>query len=224
MSTNEVIKKSVYERFQSGNISITSIIITLCVAILLGLFIYFIYRITTRSGFYNRNLNKTLATMPVITAGIMLAMQSSLVIGLGMVGALSIIRVRNTVKDPIDLTYLFWSISIGIIVGTGLFDLACILSLCMTVLIFLLDMLPAFRPSCILVVSAERNFNEQQLMDAVKKYNRHASVRSRNISARSIEIVLELQVKNQFGLINAVSRREGVISVNLLSHDGDVRF
>ena len=224
MSTNEVIKKSVYERFQAGNISIATILITLGIAILLGLFIYFIYRVTTRSGFYNRNLNKTLATMPVITAGIMLAMQSSLVIGLGMVGALSIIRFRNAVKDPIDLTYLFWSISIGIIVGTGLFELACLLSLCMTVLIFLLDMLPAFRPSCILVLSADRKFNEKELLDSIKKFSRHVSVRSRNVSANSIEIVIELQVKNQFGLINAVSRKEGVLSVNLLSHDGDVRF
>ena len=94
----------------------------------------------------------------------------------------------------------------------------------MTVLIFLLDMLPAFRPSCILVLSADRKFNEKELLDSIKKFSRHVSVRSRNVSANSIEIVIELQVKNQFGLINAVSRKEGVLSVNLLSHDGDVRF
>ena len=224
MSIKDIIKKSVYEKFQSGNIPTTSIIITLGMAILLGLFIYFIYRVTTRSGFYNRNLNKSLATMPVITAGIMLAMQSNLIISLGMVGALSIIRFRNAVKDPSDLTYLFWSISIGIITGTGLFELACILSLCMTVLIFFLDMLPAFRPSCLLVLSVSKDFSEKELMDSVKKYSRHISVRSRNVSKRSIEMVLELQVKNQSELVNSVSDMEGVLSVNLLNHDGDVRF
>ena len=113
MSFSDIIKKSVLDKFQTADLSTTTISVTLGMAILLGLFIYFVYRMNSRSGFYNRDFNKSLATLPVITAAIMLAMGSNLTISLGMVGALSIVRFRNAIKDPADLTYLFWSISLG---------------------------------------------------------------------------------------------------------------
>ena len=94
-----MLKKSVVEGFSAGNLDTSHIIVVLAVAVALGLFIYAVYRTTSKSGFYNRGFNKALAIMPVITAAIMLAMQSNLVISLGMVGALSIVRFRNAVKD-----------------------------------------------------------------------------------------------------------------------------
>lgn len=224
MGMSDIIKKSVIEKFDSGNLTVATIAATLGMAVILGLFIYLIYRVTTRSGFYNWNLNKTLACMPLITAGIMLAMQSNLVISLGMVGALSIVRFRNAVKDPIDLTYLFWSISAGIITGAGLFELAVILSLCMTVLVFFLDILPSLRSPCLLVISGAQDASEKDLLAEVKKHCPLARVRSRNVSKRGIEWILELQVKDPGSLIQSVSGMSGILSVNLLSHDGDVRF
>ena len=224
MSIKDIIKKSVYEKFQSGNIPTTSIIITLGMAILLGLFIYFIYRVTTRSGFYNRNLNKSLATMPVITAGIMLAMQSNLIISLGMVGALSIIRFRNAVKDPSDLTYLFWSISIGIITGAGLLELAVLLSLAMAVLLLGMDLLPARRPPYLLIISGSKDAREEDLLQQVQKFSPKYKVRSRNVSVRGTEWILELRVRDGEGLVKAVGAENGITSVNLMSHDGDVRY
>ena len=224
MGMSDIIKNSVIEKFDSGNLTVATIAATLGMAVLLGLFIYLIYRLTTRSGFYNRNLNKTLACMPLITAGIMLAMQSNLVISLGMVGALSIVRFRNAVKDPIDLTYLFWSISAGIITGAGLFELAVILSLCMTVLVFFLDILPSLRSPCLLVISGAQDASEENLLAEVKKHCPLAKVRSRNVSKRGIEWILEIQVKDPGSLVQSVSGMSGILSVNLLSHDGDVRF
>ena len=224
MSATDIIKKSVLEHFNSGNLGTSTILVVLGMALLLGLFIYFVYRFTTRSGFYNRNLNKTLAAMPVITAGIMLAMQSNLVISLGMVGALSIVRFRNAVKDAIDLTFLFWSISIGIITGAGLFELALILSLVMTVLVFGLDLLPTFRAPYLLVISGASDTQETDLLNIVKNYDKKALVRSRNVSVRGSEWIVELQTKNQAELVQKISEVKGIASVNLLSHDGDVRY
>ena len=224
MKFSDVIKKSVLEHFNSGNIDTTTILVVLGMALLLGLFIYFIYRTNARSGFYNRNLNKTLAAMPVITAGIMLAMQSNLVISLGMVGALSIVRFRNAVKDAIDLTFLFWSISIGIITGAGLFELAIILSLCMAVLIFALDLLPNFRAPYLLVISSDSEVEEKDLLNTVKNYDKKAQVRSRNMTMHGTEWIIELQTKNQDNLINEITAIKGINTVNLLSHDGDVRY
>lgn len=107
MSFTDTIKKSALEGFTANDLTTTSIAVTLGMAVLLGLYIYGIYRVTTKKSFYNRSFNKALAILPLIAAGILLAMQSNLIISLGMVGALSIVRFRNAVKDSMDLVYLF---------------------------------------------------------------------------------------------------------------------
>ena len=221
MSVRDTIKKTVLEKFQTGDLSTMDIGTTIGMAILLGLFIY---RINTRSGFYHRGFNKSLAILPVITAAIMLAMGSNLTISLGMVGALSIVRFRNAVKDPADLTFLFWSISIGIITGAGLFELAILLSLAVAVLISALDMLPALRAPCLLVVSAQTCDVEEKLLACVKQHTKSAQVRSRNISQRGIEWIIDMQVKNEAELVQHVAGIETVSSVHLMTHDGQVRF
>lgn len=224
MSFTDVIKKSVIEKFQSNDLTTTSIAITLGMAILLGLFIYFVYRMSTKSGFYNRDFNKSLAALPVITAAILLAMGSNITISLGMVGALSIVRFRNAVKNSIDLTYLFWSISIGIVVGAGLFELAILLSLAITALLFVLDFLPVFRAPCLLVVSGEDIAIESELVGIAKSYSRSVAIRSRNVSKRGVEWILEMRVCSEEDLVQKIAALETVSSVHLMTHDGDVRF
>lgn len=224
MSFTDVIKKSVLEGFYAGDLSTSSMVATLGMAVAMGLFIYVVYRLSARGSFYNRGFNKSLATLPVITAGILLAMQSNLVISLGMVGALSIVRFRNAVKDPADLTFLFWSISMGIIVGAGLYKLALLLSLAATVLIMGLDLIPTFRAPCMLVVSGESAMEEAELIRCVKAVCPRTRVRSRNISKRGYEWILEVAVKDGGDLVTKVAAVPGVVSVNLMSHDGEVRF
>ncbi len=224
MSFTDVIKKSVLEGFHTGDLSTMSMAVTLGMAVAMGLFIYAVYRLSARGSFYNRDFNKSLATLPVITAGILLAMQSNLVISLGMVGALSIVRFRNAVKDPADLTFLFWSISMGIIVGAGLYKLAVLLSLAATVLVFGLDLIPTFRAPCMLVVSGESGMQEADLLRCVKSVCPRVRVRSRNISKRGLEWILEVAVKDGGQLVTKVAEVPGVVSVNLMSHDGEVRF
>lgn len=224
MSFTDVIKKSVLDGFQASDMSTITMAVTLLMAVAMGLFIYVVYRLTAKGSFYNRGFNKSLATLPVITAGILLAMQSNLVISLGMVGALSIVRFRNAVKDPADLTFLFWSISMGIIVGAGLFELAILLSLAATVLIMGLDLIPTFRAPCMLVVSGETDMKEADLIHCVKANCPKVRVRSRNIGKRGYEWILEVAVKNGDDLVTQVAAVPGVVSVNLMSHDGEVRF
>ena len=224
MGFTDVIKKSVLDGFHVGDLSTVSMVVTLGMAVAMGLFIYVVYRLSAKGSFYNRDFNKSLATLPVITAGILLAMQSNLVISLGMVGALSIVRFRNAVKDPADLTFLFWSISMGIIVGAGLYELAILLSLAATVLILGLDLIPTFRAPCMLVVSGESDMKEADLISCVKANCSRIRVRSRNISKRGYEWILEVAVKNGDDLVTRVAAVPGVVSVNLMSHDGEVRF
>ena len=220
----DIFKDSVLEQLKAGELTMTAIAITLGVALALGLYLYIIYRLNTRNSFYNRSFNKSLAILPVITAAIMLAMGSNLTIGLGMVGALSIVRFRNAVKDPSDLTYLFWSITLGIVVGAGLVELAILLSLAATVLVFVLDLIPSFRAPCLMVVSGENAMLESALIATVKMYTRAVKVRSRNIGKNGAEWILELRVRKPNELIQHVAKLADVRSVHLMTHDGEVRF
>jgi len=227
MSFADTIKKSVLDGFAASDLSTASIIAALGVSMALGLFIYFVYRVTSKGGFYNRGFNKSLAVLSAITTGIVLAMQSNLVISLGMVGALSIVRFRNAVKEPGDLTFLFWSISAGIVVGAGLYELAIILSLCVTLLIVGLDLLPTLRSPYLLVVSAEEGkASEEALMTVLKGFAPRAKVRSRNLSRHGMEWIVEMRLKrrDESALMQKVGAVEGVHSLNLLTHDGEVRF
>ena len=224
MSITDTIKKTVLEKFQAADLNTTTILVTLGAAVLLGLFIYLVYRLTSKSIFYNRSFNKTLACLPVITTAIMLAMQSNLVISLGMVGALSIVRFRNAIKDPSDLTYLFWSISGGIVIGAGLFELAILSCLIMAVLVAVLDLLPATRAPYLLVVSGDEGAVEEKLLDAIRKFEAKGKLRSRNVTKRGTEWIFELHAKDSAQLVQEITGLEGIRSVNMLSHDGDVRF
>ena len=224
MSITDMIKNSVLEKFNMADLTTTSIVVTLGMAAVMGLFIHLFYRVTTKQGFYNRGFNCALATLPVITAGIMLAMQSNLVISLGMVGALSIVRFRNAVKDPLDLTYLFWSISVGIVAGAGLFELVVLLSLCVTALVSMLNLLPIMRAPCLLVVSCDGATEESELLSAIKNHARHFKIRSCNRTKNETGWIFELRVKDSSALLQDVIQTSGVYSANVLSHDGEVRF
>lgn len=223
-STKDVIKKSVLEGFVQGDMGIVPIIVTLAVTALLAVYIYAIYRLTTRNSFYNRDFNKTLGIMPIITAAIVLAMQSSIVISLGMVGALSIVRFRNAVKDPMDLVYLFWSIGIGIICGARLYEIAIITSLAVTIVMFLLDLVPAMTPPYLLVLNSSDRELEPQLNALLKSYTRSARIKSRNFTAQGLDMIVEVRTKKEAQLVSACAALPGVESVNLLAHDGEARF
>ena len=147
-----------------------TIVAALAVACVLALYIFFVYRVVTRKTFYSKSFNITLAGITVITASLILTMQSSVVISLGMVGALSIVRFRTAVKDPMDLMFLFWSISVGIICGAGIAQIAVILSVVLTCGILILDHFPAAKAPMILVVNATDLDAEEAICRNVAQY------------------------------------------------------
>ena len=119
MGFNDVLKKSFLEGVSVADLSITSVLLNLAVTAALGIYIYFVYRLVSKKEFYSKSFNISQVALAMITAAIILSIQSSVVISLGMVGALSIVRFRTAIKDPMDLIFFFWSISAGIICGAG---------------------------------------------------------------------------------------------------------
>lgn len=224
MNFQDIFKKSFIEGFTGSDISTTKIVVTLFVTCVFALYIFAMYRFVTRKTFYSKTFNIAIAVISIITAGIILAMQSSLVISLGMVGALSIVRFRTAIKDPLDLIFLFWSISIGIICGAGLFEVALFMSFLVTIALLGLDLLPVAKAAMILVINCEDKAIEEQIISTVKQNTKLYKVKSRNISNQSLDMVIEIKTKNEGQLINEVSNLDKVMSVSLLSHDGEVTF
>lgn len=224
MGFKDVFKKSFLEGFTSMDITTGKIAATLIVTALLALYIFAIYRLVTRKVFYSKNFNISLAVMSLITSAIILAMQSNLVISLGMVGALSIVRFRTAIKDPMDLAFLFWSISIGIICGAGLYEIALVTSVGVTVFILVLDMLPVGKAPMMLVVNSSEMNGEKAVLDVVGKYARYYKVKSRNLSKGRLDMVVELRVKDESALVSEVAALEGMIGASLIAHDGEVTF
>lgn len=221
---SDIFKKSFLEGFTGGDLSTGRIAATLMVTVLIALYIFVIYRVVTRKTFYSKTFNISLVALSVITAAIILAMQSNLVISLGMVGALSIIRFRTAIKDPMDLVFLFWSISIGIICGAGLYEVAVLASLLVTAGIIGLDLVPTSKAPMMLVVNAEDLDAEKEIIGRVKKFNKNFKVKSRNFSAGHLDMIIEVRVKEEAELVKAVSGIQKVTGVSLISHDGEVTF
>ena len=224
MSFKDIFKKSFLEGFAGSEIDLTTIVVALAVASALALYIFLAYRVVTRKTFYSKSFNISLAGIAVITAALILTMQSSVVLSLGMVGALSIVRFRTAIKDPMDLMFLFWSISVGIICGAGLAQVAVILSVVLTVGIVVLDQLPVAKAPMILVVNANDLDAEPGIAELVAQYDKHYRVKSRNMTAASLDMVIELRTSLGGELVRKMMEAEGVVSASLLSHDGEVTF
>lgn len=224
MSITDYLKSYWMDGFQ-GDISTAKIAITLLMAVAIGVYIFVVYRYKSKSVFYSKDFNTVLAVLPLITAGIVLAMQSSIVISLGMVGALSIVRFRNAIKSTMDLMFLFWSIGVGIIVGAGLFEIVFLMSLAVTILMFALEYVPMKKSPFVLVVNGE-DMNVEEVQSIVSQHTSYNRLKSRSKKGNRVDIIWEvkLQESQEEELMQALSGVSAIKNMNLLLHDGEARY
>ena len=221
MSVQDVIKNSFLRGFQNTDLTIKMVAILLLVAGILGIYLFFVYRFMMADSFYSKSFNVSLVLMCVITAAIIVTIQSSVVVSLGMVGALSIVRFRTAVKDPLDLIFMFWSISVGIICGAGLPALAVMLSLGATVLALVFYRLPDARKSMILVINASSNDCAEAVFGIVGRYDKKYTVKSRNLTKENTDFLMEVRLKNYEELLKELNQIEEVTSASVVAHKGD---
>lgn len=223
MSFTDVIKKSILQGFTNTDIPTIQIVMTLGITFLIALYIFFIYRMVNKTALYDKSFHVSMAIISVITAGIIIAMQSSIVISLGMVGALSIVRFRTAIKNPMDLLFLFWSIGVGIICGAGLFEIALIVSLMVTIGIFFLEFMPDNKKPYLLIINGSCELDETEVLDCVRKYSKNVKVRSRNMKKNGTDYIIEVHTKQEKELLVELDKIEAISQLSLLSHEGEVR-
>jgi hypothetical protein len=221
MSVKDIIKSSFLQSYQSTAMTVKMMLLYLLAAALIGIFIYGMYRLMTKNTFYSKTFNLSLMLLCVITAAIIITIQSSIVVSLGMVGALSIVRFRTAVKDPLDLVFLFWAISAGIITGARMVGLAIVLSAVVAVLLFLFRYMPDERKSVLLVVKASDTELSSIIQQMVEKYVKRYTIKSKLLSKEELNIVFELRLKSCEDLMQELNRLEGISSVSLIAHRGE---
>lgn len=224
MSFIDIIKRSFLEGYASVRIDVAHIVMCMAVTVLIAAYIFLVYRMVNKNAFYNRNFNLSLIALSVITAAVILTIQSNIVISLGMVGALSIVRFRTAIKDPMDLVFLFWSISAGIICGAGFAVVAVVASIVITVIILLFDRVPAGATPVILLVNASDYKTEGQIMEIVEKYCGMFQVKARNLTKDKLNMAVEVRTGDGGRLVEELMDVESVTSASLVDHDGEVTF
>ena len=224
MGFKDIFKKSFIQGFTRYDATPENIIVVFLIASVFALYIFFAYRLLTRRTFYSKSFNIALPAFVLITAGVILTIQSSVVISLGMVGALSIVRFRTAIKDPMDLVFLFWAISTGIICGAGLAQISCVLAFILTIALFVLDRLPVAKAPKILMVSGNSYELEKSIMALVQKYCKTFVVKSRALSNGKINLVVEIRASDDSALLQEVAALENVVSSTILAHDGEVTY
>ena len=217
----ELIMKSFLEGYATSELNLGTMFICMGIASAIGCYIFLIYRLMNRNAFYSRNFNMSLIALAVITSAIILTIQSNIVVSLGMVGALSIVRFRTAIKDPMDLVFLFWSISVGIICGAGFAMIAVIASVALTIIIVCIALFSSPKETMVLVINADE-YNEDQIMEAVKAHCGFWKVRARNISGTGLNMAVEVRTKEPQELIRQIVGTEHVLSASLLEHDGEI--
>lgn len=222
MGFTDIFKKSFLEAYEN-NISIGNIFFSFLVSILIGIFIYGMYRYMSRKAFYSKNFNISLVVLILITTAIIITIQTSVVVSLGMVGALSIVRFRTAIKEPLDLVFLFWSISVGIIVGAGQYIVAFILSLLIVMVLSLLQLFPTIREPKYILVNI-MGYNEE-VNNIIKKYTSYHSLKSQTIKNDFYNLLYEIKGKRgaEYSvMLKEIASVDNVESVSLVSQDGEV--
>jgi uncharacterized membrane protein YhiD involved in acid resistance len=216
----DIIKNSFLE--ETADFSITAASVSLLSALFIGLFIFFIYKKTYAGVMYSKPFNTSVVLLSVLTTLVILAVASNVVLSLGMVGALSIVRFRTAIKEPLDLVFLFWSISVGIILGAGLYSLAFLGSAFITVILLVLTGKVDSSAPYILMLQLENENAELQATEIIKNRFGKAIVKSKSITDGQPELIYEVKVKNnETSFMNELSAIEGVQHATLVSYNGN---
>ncbi len=204
------------------SISLVDIAIALVLAFALGLFIFFVYKKTYMGVMYSSSFGVTLIALTMISTVVILAVTSNVVLSLGMVGALSIVRFRAAIKEPLEIAFLFWAIAVGIVLAAGLIILAVVGSAVIGLVLIVFVNRRSWLDPYIVVLDCDSSESEREATDFLKKSVTKCSVKSKTVQAGAIELNVEVRMKSgDTGFVNELSAIPGVRSAVLVSYNGE---
>ena len=220
MTFNDIFKSSFLENVAA--VSLFDMLLALVLAFCLGMFIFLVYKKTYQGVMYSSSFGVTLIALTMITTLVILAVTSNVVLSLGMVGALSIVRFRTAIKEPLDIAFLFWAIAAGIVLAAGMIPLAVVGSVFVgVVLLVFVNKKPHCNPY-IVVIQCDGHDSETAARAYLEEMTNRCTVKSKSAQKGSLELTVEIRLKDDnTDFINTLSEMQGVNSAVLVSYNGD---
>jgi len=220
MTFRDVFKSSFLEK--AVEFSILDVLIAMAVAFAIGLFIFYVYKKTFTGVMYSAAFGVAIMAMTMITTLIILAVTSNIVLSLGMVGALSIVRFRTAIKEPLDIAFLFWAISAGIVIGAGLIPLGVIGSLCIGLMLLVFVNRKSTDTPYIIVLNLANDQAEHDCLELIKGKTKKYLIKSKTVSQNGIELTVEVRLLDMSAkILNELFTIEGVNNACLVSYNGE---
>ena len=220
MTFSDVFKSSFLSNINS--FSTLDVLLALGLSFVLGLFIFLIYKKTYQGVMYSDSFGVSLIAMSMITSLVIIAVTSNVVLSLGMVGALSIVRFRTAIKEPMDIAFLFWAIAVGIVLGAGLLPLAIIGSVIIGIIIVIFSTRKIGDTPYILVVNCENEETENTANTLIKEEAKKSVLKSKAVNKLGVELTYEARIKDDnTGFVNKISAVDGVTNAVLVSYNGE---
>ena len=220
MSFSDIFKSGYLENISA--VSIPEMAVALLLALGVGLFIFLVYKKTYSGVMYSTSFGVTLIALTMIATLVILAVTSNVVLSLGMVGALSIVRFRTAIKEPLDIAFLFWAIAAGIVLAAGMIPLAVIGSCLIGIVLLLFVNRKSHVRPYIMVIRAENHEGEVRAMENVKKHVKRMCLKGKSVSKGEVELNLEIRLMNEnTDFVNEVNELEGVKSCMLVTYNGE---
>lgn len=223
MTFSNIFKKGFINSYTNTEITFQYTVVVMLICLLISTVICAIYYFKSRKYFFSKEFAVSLVALSMITAAVILTIQSSIVVSLGMVGALSIVRFRTAIKNPLDLVFLFWAIVIGIICGAGLFFVAIPLTIILGLVILLSDELPGLPQNKLLVLNGDYPYDEAKLDKVLRKYAKWLNVKTVSVLNGKVNIIIELRaIKDYSLLIEELRKTNQFYDISLLEQKGTV--
>ncbi len=220
MTFNDIFKSSFLESVTE--FSLVDVLVGMLFAVAMGLLIFMVYKKTFTGVMYSSGFALTLVGLSLVTTLVIMAVTSNVVLSLGMVGALSIVRFRAAIKEPIEIVYLFWSIAVGIVIGAGMIPLAVIGSVIIGVIMLIFANRKINENPYILVLNCRDEAAEEKALQVVEQSVQRYVVKSKTINGTGIEIMAELRTKDATtSFVNRINDISGIENTTLVSYNGD---
>ncbi len=217
---SDIFKSSFLENVAA--VSLLDMLLALVLAFGVGMFIFFIYKKTYSGVMYSSGFGVTLVALTMITTLVILAVTSNVVLSLGMVGALSIVRFRTAIKEPLDIAFLFWAIAAGIVLAAGFIPLAVIGSVVIGVILLVFANRKSSANPYIVVLACDDSQSEKTATDFLRQNTNRVVVKSKTARKGSVELNLEIRLRDEnTDFVNALAALPGVQSAVLVSYNGD---
>ena len=219
MTFNDVFKSSFIENV--AEVSVLDILLGMVFALVIGAFIFFIYKKTFQGVMYSSGFGMTLIGLTMVTTLVILAVTSNVVLSLGMVGALSIVRFRAAIKEPFEIVFLFWALAVGIVVGAGMFLLAVIGSIVIGVILVVFARQKIGVHPYILVVNCDDEEAEAAVLDMLRTAVARSTVKAKTVNPAGIELAIEVTLKDgDTKFVTPLFQLDGVTNASLVTYNG----